>query len=34
MMAASVLIIFPVLLVFLFGQQYFIRSVVLSGLKG
>jgi multiple sugar transport system permease protein len=34
MMAASVLIILPVLLVFLFGQQYFIRSVVLSGLKG
>jgi len=34
MMAASVLIIFPVLLIFLFGQQYFIRSVVLSGLKG
>ena len=34
MMAASVLIILPVLLIFLFGQQYFIRSVVLSGLKG
>ena len=34
MMAASVLVLFPIIFIFLFGQQYFIRSVVLSGLKG
>jgi len=34
MMAASVMVLMPTLLIFLFGQQYFIRSVVLSGLKG
>lgn len=34
LMAASVLILIPVILIFLFGQTYFIRSVVLSGLKG
>jgi len=34
LMAASVLILLPVILIFLFGQTYFIRSVVLSGLKG
>ena len=34
MMAASVIVLMPTLLIFLFGQQYFIRSVVLSGLKG
>jgi multiple sugar transport system permease protein len=34
LMAASVLILVPVILVFGFGQSYFIRSVVLSGLKG
>lgn len=34
MMAASVMVLLPTLLIFLFGQQYFIRSVVLSGLKG
>jgi multiple sugar transport system permease protein len=34
MMAASVLILLPVIVIFLFGQTYFIRSIVLSGLKG
>jgi multiple sugar transport system permease protein len=34
MMAASVMVLMPTLAIFLFGQQYFIRSVVLSGLKG
>jgi multiple sugar transport system permease protein len=34
LMAASTLILIPVILVFAFGQSYFIRSVVLSGLKG
>jgi multiple sugar transport system permease protein len=34
LMAASVLILLPVIIIFLFGQTYFIRSVVLSGLKG
>jgi len=33
-MAASVMILLPIILIFLFGQQYSIRSVVLSGLKG
>ena len=34
MMAYSVLMIVPMLLVFAFGQKYFIRGVVFSGLKG
>jgi multiple sugar transport system permease protein len=34
LMAASVMVLMPTLVIFLFGQQYFIRSVVLSGLKG
>jgi len=34
MMAVAVMVLLPVILIFLFGQQYFIRSVVLSGLKG
>jgi multiple sugar transport system permease protein len=34
MMAVSVLMLIPVITIFLFGQTYFIRSVVLSGLKG
>lgn len=33
-MAAATMILIPILVIFLFGQQYFIRSVVLSGLKG
>jgi len=33
-MAAATMIVLPILIIFLFGQQYFIRSVVLSGLKG
>lgn len=34
MMAASVVIVMPVVIIFLFGQRYFIGSIVLSGLKG
>ncbi len=34
MMAFSILMIVPMLLVFSFGQKYFIRGVVFSGLKG
>ena len=34
MMAAATLALIPVVLVFLFGQRYFIRSIVLSGTKG
>lgn len=33
-MAVAVMVLLPVILIFLFGQQYFIKSVVLSGLKG
>jgi multiple sugar transport system permease protein len=33
LMAASVLVMLPVLLVFVAGQRYFIRGLVLSGLK-
>ena len=33
-MAAAMMILVPIMVIFLFGQQYFIRSVVLSGLKG
>ncbi|MBN1285738.1 MAG: carbohydrate ABC transporter permease [Anaerolineae bacterium] len=34
MMAMSVMMILPILLVFAFGQRYFIQGVTLSGLKG
>ena len=34
LMAASVLMLIPVIAIFMVGQSYFIRSVVLSGLKG
>ena len=34
MMAAATLALIPVVLVFLFGQRYFIKSIVLSGTKG
>lgn len=34
MMALATMILMPVLIFFLFGQQYFIQSVVLTGLKG
>ena len=34
LMAASVLMLIPVITIFMVGQSYFIRSVVLSGLKG
>jgi multiple sugar transport system permease protein len=34
LMAASVMAMIPVILVFIFGQRYFVQGVVLSGLKG
>jgi multiple sugar transport system permease protein len=34
MMAMALLMTVPVLLVFFFFQQYFIRGVVMSGIKG
>jgi ABC-type glycerol-3-phosphate transport system permease component len=33
LMAASVLIVAPIIVIFLFGQRYFIKSIVLTGLK-
>jgi ABC-type glycerol-3-phosphate transport system permease component len=33
LMAASVMIVAPIILIFLFGQRYFIKSIVLTGLK-
>jgi ABC-type glycerol-3-phosphate transport system permease component len=34
MMAGATISLTPILLIFLFTQQYFVRGVVLSGLKG
>ncbi len=34
LIAAATLMVLPIVVIFLFGQQYFIKSVVLSGLKG
>ena len=34
MMAASVLVMLPVLIVYIFAQRYFIRGISLSGVKG
>ena len=34
MMAVSVITVIPVILIFFFAQQYFIKGVVMSGLKG
>lgn len=34
LMAASVIVMVPVLLVFLIGQRYFVRGIALSGMKG
>lgn len=34
MMAASVIVMLPVLLVYIFAQRYFIRGITLSGVKG
>jgi multiple sugar transport system permease protein len=34
LMAASVIVMVPVLIVFLLGQRYFVRGIALSGLKG
>ena len=33
-MAGGTLTVLPILILFLFTQQYFVRGVVLSGLKG
>ena len=34
MMAGSLITMIPVLVVFAFGQQYFIQGITMSGLKG
>ncbi len=34
LMAASVIVLIPVLLVYIFNQRYFVKGIVLSGLKG
>ena len=34
LMAASLMVMVPVLVVFMFGQRYFVKGIVLSGLKG
>ena len=34
LMAASVMVMVPVMVVFILGQRYFVRGIVLSGLKG
>ncbi len=34
MMAGATVSLLPILLIFIFTQQYFVRGVVLSGLKG
>ncbi|HZO89479.1 MAG TPA: carbohydrate ABC transporter permease [Chthonomonadaceae bacterium] len=34
LMAASTLVLLPVLLVFFLGQRYFVKSIVLTGIKG
>jgi multiple sugar transport system permease protein len=34
LMAASVIVMIPVLIVFLLGQRYFVRGIALSGMKG
>ena len=33
-MAASVMMTLPVILLFFIGQRYFVRGVVMSGIKG
>jgi multiple sugar transport system permease protein len=33
LMAASVIVMAPVLVVFIAGQRYFVRGIILSGLK-
>jgi ABC-type glycerol-3-phosphate transport system permease component len=32
-MAAATTIVIPILVIFLFGQRYFIKSIILNGLK-
>lgn len=34
MMAASLLVLLPVLVVFFFGQRLFVRGIALTGIKG
>ena len=33
-MAASLLMMLPVIVIFLFAQRYFLRGVTLTGMKG
>jgi multiple sugar transport system permease protein len=33
LMAASILVLLPVLMVFIFNQRFFVRGIVLTGLK-
>jgi multiple sugar transport system permease protein len=33
-MAASTAVIIPVVILFLFAQRYFVRGIVMTGLKG
>jgi multiple sugar transport system permease protein len=33
-MAASLMVMAPVVVVFLLGQRYFVKGIVLSGMKG
>ncbi|GAG63427.1 unnamed protein product [marine sediment metagenome] len=34
LMAASVLVLLPIIIVFFFAQKYFIQGITLTGLKG
>ena len=34
MMAGATVSVIPILLIFIFTQQYFVRGIVLTGLKG
>ena len=34
LMAASVMMIFPILLIFMFNQRFFVEGIKLTGIKG
>jgi ABC-type glycerol-3-phosphate transport system permease component len=34
MMAVAVLTVLPIIIMFFFAQQYFVRGIVMTGLKG
>ena len=34
LLAMSVMMMVPILIMFFFGQRYFVRGVVMSGIKG